>query len=97
MGVDTTLKSLVESMYFFNHPQRFNLTRQNRFERELEALRKELAESTARSGSSSRSESDLSSLDVSPNMINGGLPNMTPRELSPELESPPAYSDKKNS
>ncbi|RDB20515.1 hypothetical protein Hypma_012426 [Hypsizygus marmoreus] len=56
-----------------------------KFERELEALRKELAESTARSGQTTpsdngrtRSESDLSTLDED-------LLSITPLELSPEL------------
>ncbi|KAF5387609.1 hypothetical protein D9615_000080 [Tricholomella constricta] len=56
-----------------------------KFERELEALRKELAESTARSGHStpgsnhhSHSDSELSSFNTSPVMSNG-------LEISPEV------------
>lgn len=67
-----------------------------KFERELEALRKELAEATARSGvstpgSPSRNHSDLelSSLDISPIMSNGSL------DLSPELNPQPDSSAKK--
>ncbi|KAG6830615.1 hypothetical protein H0H92_015707 [Tricholoma furcatifolium] len=66
-----------------------------KFERELEALRKELAESTARSGASTpslshtRSESDLSSLTASPDPSNASL------DLSPELAPQPDAALKK--
>jgi hypothetical protein len=63
----------------------------NRFERELEALRKELANTIARSGNSTpdhlgpvRSDSD-SSIASSPLMADGSLPSVTPLEMSPEL------------
>ncbi|KAG6919297.1 hypothetical protein DXG01_007429 [Tephrocybe rancida] len=67
-----------------------------KFERELEALRKELAETTARSGietpslSQNHSESDLSSLTASPE------PSTSSLELSPELTPQPDPTTKKN-
>jgi hypothetical protein len=66
----------------------------SRFERELEALRKELANTIARSGNSTpdhlgrvRSDSD-SSMALSPLMADGSLPSVTPLELSPKLFLP---------
>ncbi|KAG6833866.1 hypothetical protein H0H87_011800 [Tephrocybe sp. NHM501043] len=67
-----------------------------RFERELEALRKELAETTARSGvstpslSHNHSESDLSSLTTSPE------PSTSSLDLSPELAPQPDPVTKKD-
>ncbi|KAG5644934.1 hypothetical protein DXG03_007399 [Asterophora parasitica] len=68
-----------------------------KFERELEALRKELAESTARSGlttpgsnhHSNHSDSELSSLNTSPVMTDGLV-------LSPEVSPPVPDSSKKD-
>jgi len=68
-----------------------------KFERELEALRKELAEATARSGvstpgslSRNQSDSELSSLDDSPVTSNGSL------DLSPKLTPQPDSTVKKD-
>ncbi|KAF8076039.1 hypothetical protein FPV67DRAFT_1558595 [Lyophyllum atratum] len=68
-----------------------------KFERELEALRKELAEATARSGVSTpgslslnQSDSELSSLDDSPVTSNGCL------DLSPRLVPQPDAAMKKH-
>jgi len=67
-----------------------------KFERELEALRKEIAESTARSGRSSPvslsrgpSEDALSSLGSSPVMVNTTLPpsESSSPEITPQLDS----------
>ena len=72
-----------------------------RFERELEALRKELAETTARSGRSSpvslgdavtASDDEASSLANSPILVSEGLPLSTPSlselglDMGPVLE-----------
>ena len=62
-----------------------------RFERELEALRKELAEATSRSSNSSptlgpQSDDDLSTVAGSPNMNGNKVlsPEMASIELSPD-------------
>jgi hypothetical protein len=65
-----TSKSLGESEYLFGLANNSSHSKSLRFERELEALRKELAESTARSSGSSTpttissgpSETDLTSM-----------------------------------
>lgn len=71
-----------------------------KFERELEELRKELAETMARSGNSTpdhlgpvQSDSDASSVGSSPLLVDGSLPNVTRLELSPKL-SPQQHSKK---
>ncbi|KAF9468803.1 hypothetical protein BDZ94DRAFT_1244626 [Collybia nuda] len=66
-----------------------------KFERELEALRKELAESTARSGHSTPeqrtsqgpNEAEFSSMGSSPIMVGGDLQSITPLELSPKMDT----------
>lgn len=76
-----------------------------RFEHELEAMRKELADTSARSGSSTpnglgilrrgASEDELSSMGSSPVIVNVGLPPITtPLELSPETT--PVLESKKD-
>ena len=85
MAGATTLKCLVGSMYlqivFSSIPLSF-IVPFHRFERELEALRKELAEVSARSGRSSPTNDNIvrdpSSEDLSPpqspEIITNGLP-----------------------
>jgi hypothetical protein len=87
MGEASTSRFLEGSQYICSiapPPRLILCSPPSRFERELEALRKELAESTARSGHSTpegglsrgASESDLSSLQ-----------SITPLELSPDLDA----------
>ena len=64
----------------------------SRFERELEALRKELADNVARSGNSTpdqlghiHSDSTASSMGSSPVIVDGSLSSVTSLELSPKL------------
>jgi hypothetical protein len=98
MEAVSTSKSLVASTFLLQNPRAlltlfFYLAR---FERELEALRKELADSTARSSGTSSpipmsrgpSSDDLSSLESSPVLVDHGLPKVdTPSEMSLDATS----------
>lgn len=74
MAEDSTSKSLVASVY--SPPSSFLHTDYSieRFERELEALRKELAENNNRSGRSSPPLTDTESLTNTPFIDNNALP-----------------------
>lgn len=75
MGEDSTSKSLAASVYSpLSTPLRTDHNRSNRFERELEALRKELAENNNRSGRSSPPLTDTESLTNTPFIDNKALP-----------------------
>ena len=96
-----TLKSLGESEHLFGLANNSSLSKSLRFELELEALRKELAESTARSSGSSTptsinggpSETDLTSM-VSTSKQPGPLDDIS-EESPASLDDPTLNLDYK--